>query len=633
MKRTQASLAFTLCLLFVLAGITGCESNPTEPESGTFTTDASVDLGRQSISPSGGEVTISRPGDALDGLTIDIPKGAYSSARSFHISYAPITSHNFGSDFNLLTPLITISNGGGYADSLMTIKIPVSVPSGHFAMAFLYDRENDRLEGIPLLEAGSDHVTILTANFDHSSAFSFGKRASVLQSHGISSIVVASIPESSLTGDAGTGYQPGSDDWQFPDNITYVARQGISPGQAMLSIWYYVVRKKKEGAPALFGRYDNDGVLKTPSLWQDDVDGIKICSELSATVFTNTPFAGSLEFFREAARTFPDWHQGRSMLQQLAYSIRKSGDPQLVLAAGATERRVLVVYKVSGNTVYVADPAFPGDATRTLTFDPGSGKFQPYRSANNSVMTEIYYEGLSSVANWSAPADRFKRLDDRNVVSSLFPSYNLSSGGHLLFNGVKLAEGRVEVTVSSSDFQGEADIYNEQGVKIGGSGTAFQISGDSQRVGVHVRDMSGAWVGFRRLTIVRSGYRPPNFDRLFVSVKENGSDVDISSDPSFSYNFSDSSLVIDASKFDEVQFALFIRPVTGTGTYFPRGNDTARYWHVSDYNSELLNYGSTTITQWGNGGFAGTFSFDVRRKRTFTDSVDVHVEGSFRYPQ
>src|SRR2546423_13220081 len=118
-------------VLVLISQISGCKSNPTEPTSTNIITGTSVDLVTQTIAPSGGKITINKPGDSLNGVTIDVPNGAYTDSRSFHISYAPITKHEFGSDFNVLTPLITIENGGGYGDMPVTLRIPVHVPKGY----------------------------------------------------------------------------------------------------------------------------------------------------------------------------------------------------------------------------------------------------------------------------------------------------------------------------------------------------------------------------------------------------------------------------------------------------------------------------------------------------------------------
>src|SRR5437764_15059928 len=57
--------------------------------SKTITAGASVDLVTQTVPTSGGTIAVSKSGDPLDGFKIDVPNGAYSEARAFHISYAP----------------------------------------------------------------------------------------------------------------------------------------------------------------------------------------------------------------------------------------------------------------------------------------------------------------------------------------------------------------------------------------------------------------------------------------------------------------------------------------------------------------------------------------------------------------
>lgn len=71
-------------------------------------------------------IRCSRNSNPLEGLSIIIPGNTYGDSKEFSISYANITSHELGSYFNPVSPLIEITNGGFYADKFMKLKIPVS---------------------------------------------------------------------------------------------------------------------------------------------------------------------------------------------------------------------------------------------------------------------------------------------------------------------------------------------------------------------------------------------------------------------------------------------------------------------------------------------------------------------------
>jgi len=66
-----------------------------------------------------------------------IPANSYPNTRQFKISSAPVESQTFGSNFSPITPLISVDNGGGYSNEIISLQIPVQVPAGNFAMAFL----------------------------------------------------------------------------------------------------------------------------------------------------------------------------------------------------------------------------------------------------------------------------------------------------------------------------------------------------------------------------------------------------------------------------------------------------------------------------------------------------------------
>ncbi|MGB2983543.1 MAG: hypothetical protein WBC63_06755, partial [Candidatus Bipolaricaulia bacterium] len=53
----------------------------------------------------------------------------------FDISYTPIVG-TIAPNVDPITPLITVDNGGDFADGAMTVTIPVTIPAGYFAMGF-----------------------------------------------------------------------------------------------------------------------------------------------------------------------------------------------------------------------------------------------------------------------------------------------------------------------------------------------------------------------------------------------------------------------------------------------------------------------------------------------------------------
>ncbi len=172
--------ALRICTLILILSILvnlSCkkDSNPSGPSGPTGSTDSTTDvkfvtgpsiqLGSQTIGTGGGTFTISRSGDRLNGMQIIVPEGAYSGSKTFSVTYRQVGSHQLGASYSPLSPLITISNGGGYSDIPMQVKIPVTVPSGTHASAFFYDKSAGGLTVIPVVARETGSITVATSHF------------------------------------------------------------------------------------------------------------------------------------------------------------------------------------------------------------------------------------------------------------------------------------------------------------------------------------------------------------------------------------------------------------------------------------------------------------------------------------
>ena len=150
--RSIAAYGGFLFLLAACISIFPCCKGKSDRQGGAkIITGKNIDIANETIPVSGGRVVVNAPGNPLNDLAIDIPANAYENKRKFHISFANVQSYDCRPDFHPLTPLITISNGGGYSQDPMVLTMPVHVLPGHFAMAFIYNDETGQLEGMPLL--------------------------------------------------------------------------------------------------------------------------------------------------------------------------------------------------------------------------------------------------------------------------------------------------------------------------------------------------------------------------------------------------------------------------------------------------------------------------------------------------
>ncbi len=369
----------------------------------------------ETITAAGGNLTIQGPDSPVDGLTITVPTGAYSDTVRFTISTRPIDGHQFGPDFNPITPLIHVDNGGEFAADAMTVEVPIQISPDEFAMAFYYDERTGALEGIPLLELTTEKATLLTSHF--------------------SDFVVSKVPFSELTDtNVDTGFVPGVDDWQFVNYGSYIAQSGHCAGQSLTAMWYYYEKWLGAGERRLYGRYDNNNHgYGTIDFQNDDSWGYRWASVVQRKQWDGDMGKGILRLWNTANDALA-WYS-------LAYAMKLTGEPQYVSIGryeevqGAQERRghALVAYRIEGNRLWVADPNYPGQADRYISFE--NGTFHPYSSGENAqdiakngvrVYPEIHYLAKTALVNWATISAEYSKLLDGKAGEGAFPPYGFS---------------------------------------------------------------------------------------------------------------------------------------------------------------------------------------------------------------
>jgi hypothetical protein len=364
------------------------------------------------IEPSGGTVTVQKPGDPLDGLELIVPAGAYAEARQFNISYAPVTGHSFGGYFNPATPLIIVENGGQYADEFMTMRIPVEIPPDHFAMAFYCDEEAGMLEGIPFSSIESDSITIVTRHF----------------SWLLVSIIKNTLLDDLLKTDIDSQFRPGIDDWQFPNDGTWPTSNGACTGQSLSALWYFCVQPDGTDR-TLYGRYDRNGVQPgTPNLFEDDSRGKRLAAVVQADYLMNRRVSAYFDALAQVGDELS--------FKAFGYTIQLTGEPQEVgIFSSAGGGHDMVCYRVHNGNLYVADPNYPGDTDRRIEFKDGS--FKPYNSAENAAdiaagkgkaYETIQYVAKTATVDWKKVARRWDEFKAGAIGQGYFPEYQLLIG-------------------------------------------------------------------------------------------------------------------------------------------------------------------------------------------------------------
>lgn len=396
-----------------------------------------VSIASQSIGTAGGVVTVSDPGGPLDGMTINVPAGAMPGSTRFDIDYTPIAG-TIAPNVDPLTPLITVDNGGDFADDVMTVTIPVTIPAGYFAMGFFVD-ENGKLEGMPLVAETPTSITVATAHF--------------------SSFFIATIADSLLSGTIDTGFRPMTDDWQFVNRGSYIAPGGHCAGQALTAMWYYI-EKTQNGTSTLWNRFDNNmDAPATPDLWQDDSLGYRLASVVQKDI----------DWDNWVRKAFNELGASDDPLNWNAflYAMLVTGEPQYVAIRNTTVGggHAMIVYKANADTgtLYIADPNYPGNSSRKIQY--ANGAFSPYNSGanraeidagNGKAYDEIRYYAKTALVDWSQIAARWDEFDAGTIGDGIFPTYELWVGDDAetavpLVDGMAFSSDSIEVWISDGD--------------------------------------------------------------------------------------------------------------------------------------------------------------------------------------
>lgn len=364
-----------------------------------------VEILRQRIDPEGGILKVEDPKDPLKGLEIRIPSGAWKVPVELTLERRTIKGHDFGPLFSPVSPLIRVKNPGYLAEEPLEISIPVNVPEGSFGMAFFYNAEEGRLEGLIPLASEKDRVVAATRRF--------------------SDVVVSVVSLDRVTGNLNidTGFRPGYDDWQFTNYGSWLAPKGHCAGQSATAMWYFY-EKRLKGERPLYGRYDNNHRgYGTLDFWRDDSWGYRLASVVQHEIDWDDMIYKSLRKLMGMSDL--------TTLMAFAYAMQLTEAPQFVgiVSEAPPSGHAIVAYRMEKDKLYVADPNYPGKE-RFISFE--KGHFLPYNSGANAqaiasgdevAYSKIGYFPLSRWMDWNAIGKRWEEVlsGKGKVGEDLFP--------------------------------------------------------------------------------------------------------------------------------------------------------------------------------------------------------------------
>ncbi len=642
MKQKPFILA-VICILHITV-FTGCKNkdNLVSGPHRIIHTGKTVELTNQHVE-SNGLLYIDKPGDSLSGLMMYMPDAAFGASRKFRISYAPITGHTFGPDFNPISPLITISCGGGFSDSIVTMEIPIHLHEGMFAMAFLYDEESGELEGMPLLKLEKDRVVVALRNFSHSKQVKGSALAAQAGdiTNDVVKLIVSAINEDKLQEGAESGFNPGVDDMPNVNCGTFLNRNGICDGQSQAMLWYYD-NKKMQGAAPLYQLLDNDGGMPTPNCHFDDRKAMMFASYLQTeNKGSDLPFYWLVKGYNVE---FGSLLGDKMTLRAFAYAIMLTKRPQyVVIAQKEGNSHAMVIYKVNGNVMYVADPNFPGNTGRRIVYDPVTGKFNPYSSKVNSESPGVdfisfFYYGKTALHSYHYAEKYWKKVEDGTIGKEEYPEVKVKvtekKDGQLVTRELpddyqlrKTEEFMPLLTPDAPGYEGNGFFCDTAGHFSQRFADILSGKSGMQMIGVclYDNDMLARWAGFKWV-------------KINIMEEEQEPDAPMNGELPIRVNFGEQFIQLEQCEFTmgdksfhltghdkEVSYGLtmHINNFHGVAIY---ENNTCSLSGITDpvkgtYTSDT---GTIQISKWGNGRLEGAFEFT---------SNGVKISGYFDYRQ
>jgi PKD repeat protein len=213
------------------------------------------------VSPGGGTLTYTKAGDPLNGLTLIVPAAAYPVATTWSIVADSSIAVPLPTGFSQIGPVLVIGNGQGYADSNMTLTVPLQIAATDAVVPFYFDPVSKTLEPIPMVDITDTSATLATTHFSSDLMAIPGKpptvRASLRAGFGDVRVVWVRTPVAQLTGTFSSTFLPGVDDWEFVNDGEYLSPLGDCEGMSISAMYYhYYYRQGDHPGPGLYHQFD-----------------------------------------------------------------------------------------------------------------------------------------------------------------------------------------------------------------------------------------------------------------------------------------------------------------------------------------------------------------------------------------
>jgi len=418
-------------------------ADPTRQASAAITVPAPppvvVVLDNATIGSGGGKLTVAQGPSPLRGLGITLLEDTYPTPTSWTVSELRVAQPTLPAWMKQVGPGILIRNGRGFADRPFLITIPIRVGPDSVPAAVMRDPDSGTFEVLPVIFRTDTSVVVMTQHVSANQMLQRGAAAGFRGVAGISAAPLAGEVEvytvaaalADLGGVLTTAFLPGRDDWEFANEGSYLAPGGYCTGSTLAAIHHLYARTGQRGT--LFGRYDSVGTHE-----YDNPRGVRLASVIQRnTLVSGSDAIDKVEqdrlFFEaggSASQLITSWTE--IQLTNLAVAM-KAGGPQLLAIMPETSNlgHAIVAYRMNwtplgssgGGSIGVADPNFPGDAGRSITFTQHS--IVPYDGSDFvgapvKQYSRIFHVGVSALMPMNDINALWQEFDAETIGNNRF---------------------------------------------------------------------------------------------------------------------------------------------------------------------------------------------------------------------
>ena len=301
-------------------------------------------------------------------------------------------------------------------------------------------------------------------------------------------------------------FEPGVDDWPMGNNASYNAESGMCGGMTTTMLWYFVEKRlKNKMAPPLNKLLDNDGGHSTPDFWQDESKALIFCIRVHNM---EEDLAFDATGMRKKQMDLSD----EQTMKQLTNVFNSNAPPKpqyLHLSNEHSDAHAVLVYKISGDVLYVADPNYPGwkkeGKDRKIEYNRAQKKFKPYTSGE-TVYDSIAFFGEDLLVPFSEIEKLWQKIgtigepdyefklsvyDKNNKLVPFIQGFKVGSNQMLKIHVESEAVGKLnQDSLAYRLYDGNNRLID----------TGKPLPPGQQTIGIEVT-YSKKWFGFRRMDI------------------------------------------------------------------------------------------------------------------------------------